>query len=144
MKTKILFIVSLFLAVAVTLATPGLLDTFSAHSDGSVIKVKWRSAQENDISRYELERSISGRNFVKVHDEDAKGYSASYQYIDNEAYLKEKFKASTDQIMSDKIYSYRLKIIRKDNSYTYSDKAIVTHNISSIRRTWGMIKEMFR
>jgi hypothetical protein len=49
-----------------------------------------------------------------------------------------------DDLMSQKTYSYRLKIIFSDNTYIYSDIALVKHKPSSIRRTWGMIKEMFR
>jgi hypothetical protein len=39
---------------------------------------------------------------------------------------------------------YRLKLVRPDKSFTYSNSVSVTHSVSSIKRTWGMIKEMFR
>jgi hypothetical protein len=40
--------------------------------------------------------------------------------------------------------SYRLRIVRDDQSAGYSNTVTVTHSVSGIKRTWGMIKEMFR
>jgi hypothetical protein len=42
------------------------------------------------------------------------------------------------------MYSYRIKVIAFDNSVSYSNIVSVSHSVSGIRRTWGMIKEMFR
>jgi hypothetical protein len=41
-------------------------------------------------------------------------------------------------------YSYRLKAVYTNGSSHYSDEVRVNHTINSIRRTWGMIKEMFK
>jgi hypothetical protein len=37
-----------------------------------------------------------------------------------------------------------LRAIGYDNSSSVSNSVSVAHSISGIRRTWGMIKEMFR
>jgi hypothetical protein len=75
-----------------------------------------------------------------VHTEFAKGNATSYKYIDEDAYSRK----NSDGTLSQTIYSYRIKIISNDNSYIYSNTVNVTQEASIIRRTWGMIKEMFR
>ena len=49
-----------------------------------------------------------------------------------------------NSVSAESEYSYRLKVFFKDHTYKYSDEINVTHKTSSIRRTWGMIKEMFK
>lgn len=117
-----------------------MLDSFNAKSDGKNITIEWKSADESSVSRYELERTNSANNFTYLTSQDAKGSNYSYRYVDEEAFMKD----DNTGTQSKNIYTYRLKIVKKDNSISYSDNVTVTHNISGIRRTWGMIKEMFR
>lgn len=136
-KTVILLIV---IASASLIAGDILLESFYAKSDGKNITIEWKSADESNISRYELERTNSTNNFTYLTSQEAKGSHNSYRYVDEEAFMKD----DNTGTQGKNIYTYRLKIVKSDNSHSYSNIVTVTHNVSGIRRTWGMIKEMFR
>ncbi len=142
MKTKIILIL-LVVGFGILYAADGVISSFTAKSDGSVITVEWNTINENDAVRFELERSATENDFMRLSSEEAKGKPSSYRYIDEKAYIK-RSGPNGEEILSNSVYSYRLKIIRRDNSSDYTNVVYVTHNVSSIRRTWGMIKEMFR
>lgn len=138
---KLVVILSILLGVALLTAGNSHLEYFRANSDGKVITIEWKSKSENNISSYEIERAAPNQFFEKIHSENAKNIvNAEYSYIDNEAYYKDN---DDNRINSDDIYSYRIKIVYKDNSYSFSNTINVEHKVSSIRRTWGMIKQMF-
>lgn len=113
---------------------------FTATSSGNNVNIEWRLNDESNISSYQLERSSTGSNFISINSQAAKGSNFTYKYEDPDAFAKD---GNTDT-QSKNIYTYRIKIIKKDNSYSYSDPKTVIHKVSGIRRTWGMIKEMFR
>ncbi len=138
MKIKLL-IFGLILSTITLFAGDNLLQSFSAKSDGKVITVEWKSGDESGIAMYELERANSG-NFSFIFSQDAKGNYYNYKYVDEDAFLKN----GNDNSVSGNLYSYRIKIVKNDNSYVYSNSITVVHNVSGIRRTWGMIKELFR
>lgn len=140
MKIRLFAIVLFFAAVAL-IAGETILESFTAKSDGKVITVEWKSTVENNINRYEVERSNSDDNFIYVTSIDARGYPSNYKYIDEEAFMRG---GDSDTPLFKNLYYYRIKIVKNDGTYVYSNTINVTHYISSIRRTWGMIKEMFR
>ncbi|TAL68431.1 MAG: hypothetical protein EPN82_10580 [Bacteroidetes bacterium] len=121
-------------------AVDSLFEFFKANSDGKNITIEWKSTDESTVSRYELERTNTGNNYVYLATQMAKGSYFSYKYVDEDAFMKD----GNTGTQSRNIYFYRIKIVKKDNSISYSNSVTVTHNISGIRRTWGMIKEMFR
>ena len=139
MKFK-LSLLLLLLSSTLLFAGDNILDYFTARSDGKVITLEWKSIAESYISAFEIDRAGSNHIFSKISDMDAKGYSASYKYVDEDAFMR----SGDNNTQSNNIFYYQLKIIKKDNSALYSNEVNVTHNISGIRRTWGMIKEMFR
>jgi hypothetical protein len=141
MKSKLIIIVILFAAVALY-AGQQILDSFTAKSDGKVITLEWKSNDESSIKSYSLERSGAEQFYREISNMDAKGSNSYYRFVDEDAFLKGVVKA--DKIQNDNVYYYRLKIVSSNGAHNYSDKIYVTHNVSSIRRTWGMIKEMFR
>ncbi len=140
LKIKILL---LMLFTVTVLGNNGILQYFTAESNGDSVTVKWSTSSEDDIKRFELERSISTSAFKRIFVQTAKGSPNSYSYNDTEAFMKQDEEPDSD-FQSQKTYSYRIKIYYNDNSFTYSDATLVKHKPSSIRRTWGMIKEMFR
>lgn len=139
MKIKVIFIFFIFLFGGLLLAGD-VLDFFNGYSSGKSIIIEWKSSDEKNVYRYEIERNSPNQSYKMIHSEMAKGYSTSYKYIDDEAYNRK----NGDQILSQTTYSYRIKIINNDNSYVYSNTVSVTQEVSIIRRSWGMIKEMFR
>jgi len=85
-------------------------------------------------------RTSTGDAFRSIANIEPKGAQTTYRFIDENALMKG---GNNEQILG-KMYSYRIKVIAFDNSVSYSNIVSVSHSVSGIRRTWGMIKEMFR
>jgi len=138
---RLLFIVaSLFTVVSTAFAVESLLQTFTARSSGASVTVEWRTSNEASITSFEIERAGSDNIFRFVSVMPAKGPGQPHSYVDEEVFAK----ADGVIDLQNTALQYRLKMIRSDKSYTYSNTVHVTHSVSGIKRTWGMIKEMFR
>ncbi len=136
-------IIILFLLGTAALYAGNVLDYFKAWSDGNSVVVEWRCPSELSISRFELQRSSDDVNFSTVETFNARGAGYTYKFTDEDVFFKDG-EPGSDTPQAETKYSYRLKIINVDNSFVLSSSVTVKPNISSIRRTWGMIKEMFR
>ncbi len=134
----IIFVIS---AIALALANDSIIKSFTAESGGDYVTVKWATDTEVNVKQFEVERSSADNNFKRIYLKLSSGKSNNYSYIDEEAFMK---KDADPNMQTSKVYSYRIKIVYKDNTISYTDEAFVAHKPSSIRRTWGMIKEMFR
>jgi hypothetical protein len=121
MRTLITILTIGILAVITMRAADPALQSFQARSTGKAVSVEWRSGTEGGVVRY------------------AKGSNHTYQFTDDEAFAKR-----DDASVAQGNLSYRLRIVRDDQSAGYSNTVTVTHSVSGIKRTWGMIKEMFR
>ncbi len=137
------FVLIIFSA-AVALFAQATIEGMRARSDGRAITIEWRSTQESSVNVYEIERSPANQtDFKRIGSVQARGSQQSYRFIDENALI-----ASTSgggaNLQGASIYVYRLKIIDVNDKAIYSEPIAVSHTISSVRRTWGMIKEMFR
>lgn len=139
---RIAFVIFFVLtAIAFVFASDGVIKSFSAESGGDYVTIKWSTDNEANVKQFEVERSAADNNFKKIHQKLPQGNSNNYSFIDEEAFMKQDV---NPELQSQKVYSYRIKVVYKDNTNSYTDEAYVAHKPSSIRRTWGMIKEMFR
>ena len=128
-----------FFCTVVLLAMEVDIVSFTARSNGSEITLEWESSREMQINHYEILRSTQHQNDYRyVATVTAKGSPSRYSFVDENAYMK-----GEKPEVSGTLYSYKLKMVG-NNRTIYSDAVSVTHNVSSVRRTWGMIKEMFR
>ena len=132
-------VIFLCLAVVTAFAVEATVDYLRARSTGSSVVLEWRSVAESDLSVYEIERAGDDQVFRFVASVNAKGSNQSYTYTDDEAFGK-----GDNPKVSSTYFTYRLKLVHDDQSVSYSPTAGVSHSVSSIKRTWGMIKEMFR
>lgn len=139
MKIKVILIL-LFISIGYLFAAE-IFEYLRATSNGKVITIEWKAISETNISQYEIERSSSKQPFTRITTIDAKGYPNNYKYTDEEAFLRGD---DDEKVMTNNNFTYRIKVIHKDNSFNYSNTVSVIHNVSSIRRTWGMIKELFK
>ncbi len=139
MKT-IKTIAIVFILATLAASANSLLDYFKAWSEGNSVVIEWKCGNELSVSRYELQRSSDGSSYTAVETFYTKGSGSVYKHTDEDVF----FKGGSNEVQSDTRYYYRVKIINVDNSFVYSSTVSVSPNISSIRRTWGMIKEMFR
>jgi hypothetical protein len=108
--------------------------TLQAQSDGNNVTIQWGTTEEVSLSEFVVERQagIEG-GFILIGSVAPKGNNSFYEFVDQTA-----FKTITS------VYQYRIKIVSQDGSYTYSKTVTVSHNVSSVKRTWGSLKAMFR
>ncbi|NUN70570.1 MAG: hypothetical protein HUU02_12760 [Bacteroidetes bacterium] len=107
--------------------------TLKAQSDGSNIAVQWGTTDESNVREFQVERRNSDGEFVTIAVVAKKGSGSFYEYIDRSA-----FKSTGS------VYEYRIKSILVNGQAEVSDVITVTHNVSSVKRTWGSLKAMFR
>ncbi len=129
----------LVLAATTTFAVDSAVEYLRARSTGSAVVIEWRSGTENNVAKYEVERAGQDGIFRYVATVEAKGNNQTYEYTDNEAFNK-----PDGNKVAASYFTYRLRLVRTDRTADYSVTAGVSHSVSSIKRTWGMIKEMFR
>lgn len=135
MKKSILLPGSLLVLLAGSLFGGAFLDFFSGRSDGTNIILEWKTRTENNVQLFDIQRK-PGTNgeYVSVGTVEPKGANAFYSFIDRSAYKH-----------SESVYTYRLRILENGNSsFSYSNEVTISHSVSSVRRTWGSIKAMFR
>lgn len=95
------------------LVIPVELTSFTASTSGNTVQLAWTTATETNNSGFSVERKSSDGNWSAIAFVDGKGTTtapASYIY--------------TDRNLSAGTYSYRLKQIDFDGSYTYSDEVM--------------------
>ncbi|MEO6327550.1 MAG: T9SS type A sorting domain-containing protein [Ginsengibacter sp.] len=93
---------------------PIVLSTFNAYKDGSGIEVTWKVTRSINLSKYEIERSANGVDFIIIGTLSATG-AANYIYPDRNPFDGNNF--------------YRLRMVDADGSVSYS--AIIKVNINS-------------
>jgi len=123
-------------------AVNSVVTNFLASSNGKEITLSWSSNDESGVDKYEIERSSKESSmFNYITSVIPTGSYKTYKYIDKPSFSAVE-KDNSPQSATH--YSYRIKISYKDASYDYSPVAKVSHDVSGYRRTWGMIKELFK
>ncbi|HTN46319.1 MAG TPA: GEVED domain-containing protein [Flavipsychrobacter sp.] len=74
---------------------------------GDANKVEWNTLQEEKTDRFELERSINGKDFFSIYKRNALGEAHRYTYVDNAPIKGTSY--------------YRLKMAAANGSITYSE-----------------------
>lgn len=127
-------ILLVLLIVAGTAFGGAFLDFFNGRSDGDNVVLEWKTRSESDLLRYEIQRKAgSNGEFVSLATVSPKGSNSLYTYTDRSAYKE-----------SESVYVYRLKIVETSGPSSFSNEITVSHSVSSVKRTWGSIKAMFR
>ncbi len=135
MKKQIILSALIFtVLLASTLFAGATIIDIVANSDGENIAIRWNTAEEINMQHFMIERKSVNSAFGSISELiEAKGDNSSYEYIDENAYKT-----------SDVVYIYRLKIVEESGNVSYSGEISVSHNVSSVKRTWGSIKALFR
>lgn len=134
---KALSVLVFGLLLLATVAFAGVLrdGTFSAVSNGNNITLHWISDDESGVVHYELERKagINGQ-FLTLAPVVLHGNNFVYEYVDDSAFR-----------ITESVYQYQLKVVFANGSApVYYGPITVRHDVSSVRKTWGSIKAMFR
>lgn len=114
---------------------------FSAKSNGDQVILEWKMLDDANINYFQVEKKIDDTEAyrpvgakIKV-----KGDNQVYRFTDDDTFFKQQVK-----LQSDNIQAYRVKCFMRNNDFAYSNITYVTHNVNSVKKTWGMLKEMFR
>jgi hypothetical protein len=130
MKKKL--IISLIAITLSAIYAGAFLTNFSVKSqDGDVI-ITWQTSSETDVKNFVIQRSTIKGGWIDIATVEPEA-DHNYEYVDQSAYKT-----------TDTIYYYQLKIVDYNGSITYSNKETVAHSVSSVKRTWGSIKALFR
>jgi len=132
MKVFVGTVVILLLASQVLLFGDAEILEFRAEPSPNKITLNWKTGQENEISLFRVQRSLNNQDFQAIGEVIPKGNNSSYEFVDdNISRLKT-------------IYYYRLKIINNNGTFQFSESLPVIPNVSIVKQTWGMIKDLFR
>ena len=131
MKNRIL-IAFLLITSVITFAGSDILKLSARSQSGNVV-VAWQASNETNLKSYIVERKNVNGSFNAVSGEITPQSSKNYEFVDQDLYKT-----------TGTLYVYRLKIVDNDNSISYSWEVAVPHNVSSVKRTWGSIKALFR
>jgi len=126
------------LGCVVTAAWAGsIVKDFRGEPGYNKVTLRWKSESESNLKGFEIERSFDRNVWAKVGFVEARGIaigSTEYTFEDRSVFKP-----------NDRTFHYRLKIVDRDNTFTYFGEIItVSASISSARQTWGSIKAMFR
>jgi hypothetical protein len=126
-----LLLMSSIIALAGATIRDGSLE---AGSDGNNVTIQWGTTEETSMIDFVVQRQASGQTeWISLDPVVApKGSNSFYEFVDQTA-----FKTTAS------VYQYRIMIVAQDGT-TYSKVMIVSHNVSSVKRTWGSLKAMFR
>ncbi|OGB65672.1 MAG: hypothetical protein A2Y94_04755 [Caldithrix sp. RBG_13_44_9] len=123
----------IFLTVFTTLLwANAVIIEWKAEPEQSKIILQWKTSQEDEVVKFVVERSTDNSHFFDIGEVTARGPGFQYRFEDNKLGF------------TNSIFYYRLKIVNNDGSYHYTDTLPVIPNISSISRSWGSIKALFR
>jgi hypothetical protein len=135
MKIKLIILFFIFSSVAIIFGGAEIYNFYATSRDGNVV-ITWQTTTETNLSHFEIERATYNGSFNYVASISPNS-SKSYQYIDNSA------DKTSGQVYN--LYNYQIKIFDKDGNVSYSGKVSVAHSsVSSVKRTWGSIKALFR
>ena len=125
--------ISLFLIISAVISIAGsFLTKFDARSQGDKVLISWSASSESDLNHYAVERKTVNGNFIEIGKVLPEA-DLNYEFTDDTAYKS-----------NDAIYIYRLKIVDTSSAISYSSEISVSHSVSSVKRTWGSIKALFR
>jgi hypothetical protein len=142
---KGLFLVLVFALTGIAFGYTEVLTYLKGHPETDAIVIDWQSGTETGVKSYSIERSdIKTNNFTEIGSVSATGNNSSYHYRDAAVSGAASNTGGSGHTapLSD-LYQYRIRM-NYDNAISYSQTIKVTRPAASVKRTWGMIKEMFR
>jgi hypothetical protein len=113
---------------------PLIFSECSATPENNRVVISWVTKSESGISKFLILRSSDDKTFSEVGSKMAKGSAGSYSFTDENVIFK-----------VPQTFFYKIRAVKRDNTLVEdSESLLVNPNISSIFRTWGAIKAIFR
>ncbi|MGD8777761.1 MAG: hypothetical protein PVH88_02240 [Ignavibacteria bacterium] len=133
MKKVIYTILSFFIIFSFEVFGGAEFNSYEVESSNGNIVVKWSTGEETNLSHFVVTRRTPNSDFGEIAIISSKGSNSSYEYVDENAYKT-----------SDAVYVYQVLIVDNDGKITKSKELTIAHIVSSVKRTWGSIKALFR
>lgn len=106
---------------------------FTAYSSNGDIQIRWQTSSETNVKQFVVERKTQTSDWIEIATLNPEA-DRFYEYVDQNVFKT-----------NDNIYYYRIKIVDKDGSISYTNEISVLHSTAtSVKRTWGSIKALFR
>ena len=111
-----------------------MFEEYSAEPATNRVTIKWRTTMEQGVTNFVILRSMDDISFQEVKRVSANGQGTQYTWVDENVIFK-----------TSQIFFYKIRAIDGEDSTIEETESLSVHpNISSIYRTWGAIKAMFR
>lgn len=109
------------ITISAIVGLPVQLLSFTAKGSGDYSELNWQTAEEKNISGFEIERSATGNDFATVGTVASKGNNSAYRFTDRSPLAGANF--------------YRLRIGELDGSYHYSNTIYLLYSRRSNKTT---------
>jgi hypothetical protein len=141
---KLAFIVGLAAVLGFGFSFADMLSSLTAKPKGDGVTVEWRSEIEKGIMSYSVERSdVRNENdYQTAGTVSPKGDYQNYSFDDMHPNAIQAAGGATMKPQAE-AFKYRIRVNLAGGEVSYSGTVTVTKPSSGVRRTWGMIKEMF-
>jgi hypothetical protein len=126
------YLIAFIILFSVTLFANAVITDWKAEPEQEKVVLTWKTSVEDDVQKFVVQRSSDGSHFTDIGEIPSRGPGFEYRYEDDKLGL------------TNSIFYYRLRVVNNDNSFQYSEVLNVIPNISSISRSWGSIKALFR
>ncbi len=134
MKKVIYALLSFFVIFSLEVFGGAEFNSFEVNSTEGNVLIQWSTGKEESLSHFAIERKTPDSEYIEIKVIQPKGSNSFYEFVDENAYKT-----------NDAVYTYRIKIVSNDGSDpTYSKEWTIAHIVSSVKRTWGSIKALFR
>ncbi|MDD5089110.1 MAG: hypothetical protein PHI18_09995 [bacterium] len=110
------------------------LFSFEAFAVVDRARIEWSTGGEQDVRSFVIERSGDGRMFSAIGQVAPTGSFSQYVFVDS---------SPLDADIEHTFY-YRLRIVNRDGTASYSQIEEISLFFSAVQQTWGSIKAMFR
>jgi hypothetical protein len=132
MKPAAFFLLFLFI-ISSSIANPTITN-FSVVMEGRDVKISWEVLDQNGLRFFNVERSASNQDqYVRINSSPIfPNNSRQYVFVDQSLYKSD-----------ESVVFYRIAVVDISGNISYSESRPLG-KISSVRRTWGSIKSMFR
>jgi hypothetical protein len=125
-------IIAFIFLFSATLFAKAVITDWKAEPEQEKVVLTWKTSLEDGVQKFVIQRSSDGNHFTDIGEILSRGAGFEYRYEDDKLGL------------TNSIFYYRLRVVNNDNSFQYSEVLNVIPNISSISRSWGSIKALFR
>lgn len=133
MKSR--YIIAFFIFTAgLIFAGANIPSGLKVRRNGGNITITWQAISETNLKQYIIQRKSGYGDYADVAFINPRT-DMIYEFTDEDVFNK----------TTGNVYRYRLKIVDNDNSYSILEQeGSISPNFSSVKRTWGSIKALFR